>query len=285
MPTLPNLFTSKAAAILLSIAVALTLLISTGSLSAAGPAQDGSDAPEITDDNCRFLLDEDGDGEGDVRIDGWAYIHQEKPVTGTCTFRLNAPQVATLIIESELIGWKSDVNLKEEPGEPTEFKKHPGDNEIANVEGAMSVTVKLWGDSPRSIRSRTMLEGYEHEVQIPEEFRLLEITAITKDGRRERLEQEGQSASDAYIQVHRKLLDSQEELPDWANTLANEWLEEGYPQVADGIIAQALEIDEDGGSGINRWMWAAIATWVVIIIAVVGGVAYYWINNAPRAGA
>lgn len=279
MPTQPHLLTSKAAAILLSIAIALTLLLAPGILSASGPSQDSANAPEITDDDCNFLLDEDGDGEGDVRIDGWAYIHQQKPVTGTCTFRLNAPEVSTLIIESELIGWQSDVNLKEEPGEPAEFKKHPGDNEIPDVEGAMSVTVKLWGNSPRSIRSRTMLDGYEHQVQIPEEFRLLEITAITKDGRRERLEQEGQSASDAYIQVHRKLLDSEDELPDWANTLAEEWLGNGYPQVADGIIAQALEINEDGGSGFNRWMWAAIATWVVILVVVVGGGAFYWINN------
>lgn len=279
MPTQPYLLTSKAAAILLSIAVALMLLSAPGILSAAGPAQDGSDTPEITDDNCNFLLDEDGDGAGDVRIDGWDYIHQESAVIGTCTFRLNAPAAATLIIESELTGWKSDVNLNEEPGEPAEFKKHQGDNEIPEVEGAMSVTVKLWGDTPRSIKSRTMLDGYKHEVQIPEEFRLLEITAITKDGRRERLEQESEAASEAYIQVHRKLSDSQGELPEWANTLAEEWLAEGYPQVADGIIAQALEISEDGGGSANWWMWAAIATWVVIVVGMVAGGLYLWVNS------
>lgn len=279
MPSQPYPLTSKAAAILLGIAVALMLLSAPGILSAAGPAQDSPDTPEITDDNCQFLMDKDGDGEARTRLEGLTYIHQEKPVTVTCTFRLNAPEAATLVIESELTGWKSDVNLNEEPGEPAEFKKHPGDNKIPDVEGAMSVTVKLWGDTPRSIKSRTMPDGYDHEVQIPEDFRMLEITAITKDGREERLEHESQAASDAYIQVHRKLSDSQEELPDWAYTLAQEWLEEGYPQVADGIIAQALEIDGGGGSGINRWMWAAIATWAVIVIAVVGGGAYYWINN------
>ena len=279
MPTQPYLLTSKAAAILLSIAVALMLLSAPGILSAAGPAQDGSDTPEITDDNCSFLLDEDSDGEGDVRLDGWEYIHQESPVIGTCAFRLNAPAAVTLIIESELTGWKSDVSLNEEPGEPAEFKKHQGDNEIPEVEGAMSVTVKLWGDTPRSIKSRTMLDGYKHEVQIPEEFRLLEITAITKDGRRERLEQESEAASEAYIQVHRKLSDSQGELPEWANTLAEEWLAEGYPQVADGIIAQALEINEDGGGSANWWMWAAIATWVVIVVGMVAGGLYLWVNS------
>ena len=266
MPTQPHII-AKMAALLLISAAALILMVSPGILSAAGPVQEDFAEPEITDDNCNFLSDEDGDGEGDVRLDGWEYIHQESPVIGTCEFRLNAPTAVTLIIESELTGWKTDVSLNKGTGEPAEFKKHPGDNEIPNVEGAMSVTVKLWGDTPRSIESRTMLDGYKHEVQIPEEFRLLEITAVTKDGRRERLEQESEAASDAYIQVHRKLSDSQGELPEWANTLAEEWLAEGYPQVADGIIAQALELNEGGGGGINWWMWAAIATWAVIIAA------------------
>lgn len=278
MPTQPYLLTSKVAAILLSIAVALMLLSAPGILLAAGPAQDGSDTPEIAEPECSFGMDYNDDGELDEPFDAERdqYVLQETAVAGGCTFQLNAPVAGTLVVESDLQDWQIQLELQREPNPPKTHTLYPGAPQVADIEGRMEVTANFRrGDTPRSMKPRTLDGRYNHQVQIPEEFRLLEITVTTPEGLKDRLERNVQSASGTYIKVRRQLSDEKAKLPGWASALAAEWLDEGYPQVAESVIAQALETDEGGSGGSNWWMWALIAHWVVILTAAAGLVVFF----------
>ncbi len=272
MPTLPKRLLNAALLAILAVA-----LFWPGSTSAQPPLQRGLETPEIAEPECSFYLDRDGDGEGNERFDAEPeeYVPQETPIVGGCTFKLNTPAEATMVVESELKDWNGDFKLKKEPGIPTEHKVYPGDKEIPNVQGSMVVTLNFRGNTPRSIRSRTLPDGYWHEVQIPEEFQLLEVTVVTADGRRDRLEKSVKTASVAHIQAYRQLSEQETELPNWAVALAQERLAEGYPQFADHVITMAMNSGNAGSGGINRWMWSAIITWAVIfILGAVGGLLY-----------
>lgn len=269
MPTLPPVI-AKAAAILL-IAAALILLASPALLSASGAAQDGSATPEITEPECSFWLDYDGDGEGNEPFDADPdeYILQETPVVGGCTFKLNAPTPVTMLVESELRDWEATVALKREPDPAEEFRMYPGKGKRDGIAGSMRVTANLEGNTPRSSKIRNP-DGYRQEVQIPEQFRLLEITVTTPDGSRDRLELNIQSASGAYLHAHDRIAQVQRSLPDWVIDLAQEWQGEGYPQVADSIVSQSAA-NTGGSNGPNWWMWGFIGTWVLIIIILLIG--------------
>ena len=134
----------------------------------------------------------------------------------------------------------------------------------------MVVTANFRGATPRSIRGRSLPDNYNHEVQIPRNFRLMSIVAITADGREDRLERNVQAASASYIQVHNLLSDGND-LPEWARTLGEQWLEEGYPQVADSIIVRATSSEQVGG-GLNLWMIATLvlaALWLLTIVVAI----------------
>ena len=264
MPIHPNSL-SKVALVALLIILAATILWP-GAVLAWPHAQSELESPEISEPECSFYLDRDGDGEGNERFDvgPGEFIPQETPVVGGCTFRLNAPTDVTIVVESELKGWSADVELTEEPGDPQIYQVYPGDNEIQNVLGAMVVTANFRGDTPRSVKARTLPDEYDHQVQIPEEFRLMGMTAITADGRKDRLERNIRSASAAYIQVNNLLSKSDNELPEWAQALAQEWLDKGYPQVSDSVIVRANS-DLGGDESTNWWKWLAIGTWVALL--------------------
>jgi len=236
---------------------------------ASYPAQDSPNMPEVSDPECSFYLDRDNDGEGNERFDtsSETYVPQQTQVVGGCEFRLNAPVRATLLFESELVDWNGEVRLKQEPNPAIEQSVYAGDNEIPDIFGSMVVTANFRGATPRSIRPRTLPDNYKHEVQIPRNLRLISIVAITADGREDRLERNVQAASASYIQVHNLLSDG-DDLPEWARTLGQKWLEEGYPQVADSIITRATSGGEVGG-GLNGWMVTSIVLAVLLLIAVV----------------
>ena len=267
----PSSFLRTVAAVILTVALVLTLV--PGILHGAGPAQDVSTRPEITEVECNFYLDPDGDGKGNrpFEADLEEYIPQETAVVGSCEFKLNAPVKATLIIESELLDWEAAVELTKEPDPAEEFRMYPGNLEIEEVEGSMRVNVAIEdGKTPRSVQLRDLTEGYRQEVQEPEEFRLLEVTVVNPDGSNDRLEQNVQSASGPYIAAEDNLSEAHGEMPEWVTDLAGEWLSDGYPQVADSIIKEAWDNLGTGGST-SIWMWLAIVGWAIIAIAIVGG--------------
>ena len=234
------------------------------------PTQDGLDSPDISEPECSFYLDQNGDGEGEERFDAVpeAFVPQETPVVGGCTFRLETPAEATAIVESELRDWYGDIELKVEPAQSTEYKLYPGDNEIPGIQGSMVVTANIRGTTPRSVKSRSLPGDYTQEVQIPEEIRLFEVTVVTADGRRDRLERDVQTASKAYIQVDRQLRDKSDDMPEWAAELAQEFLDSGYPQLSDNLIIGATSVTS-GGEGRNVWMWVAIITWILMALVAV----------------
>ena len=91
MPTLHPVI-AKAAAMLL-IAAVLTLPASPAILSASGPAQDSSATPEITEPECSFWLDYDGDGEGNEPFDADPdeYILTRNPCSWRLHFQAQCP--------------------------------------------------------------------------------------------------------------------------------------------------------------------------------------------------
>lgn len=268
MPDQPHII-AKMAALLLSSAAALILLVSPSTLSASGASQDISDAPEITEPECSFWLDYDDDGEGDEPFEAEPeeYILQQTPVVGGCTFKLNAPMAVTMLVESELRDWEAIVALKREPDPAEEFRMYPGRGKREGIAGSMRVTANLEGGTPRSTKIRNLTDGYRQEVQIPEQFRLLEISVTTPDGSRDRLELNVQSASGAYLHAYGEISQARPSLPDWVIHLAEEWQGEGYPQIADSIIDRA-EANTNGNSSSNWWMWGFIGTWVIILVAL-----------------
>ena len=269
---------SIATAAMLVVAASAFASIQANPLVGSMPGQSSPNTPDITDKECAFWLDHNGDGKGDDRLSG-EYILQETPVVGGCDFKLSAPEVATIIVESELTDWEAEVEIKREPGPSEGFKIYPGRAEIPGMDGRMRVIVNfVAGDTPRSEKSRVLQDGYRHEVQIPDEFRILEVTVTTADGSKDWLAKNAQAASSEYIRVHRIISERQGEVPEEIVTLAKEWMAEGYPQVAASII----ELDTDSAAGVGSWWkWAAGAIVGVIIIAIVGTIYWVFLRTPP----
>ena len=271
------------AILLATIVLGLGGLHSPDPLAASGPSQGREGPPEFTGRQCAFWLDYDNDGEGDEALPTM-YILQETNVVGGCDFRLNAPEEATIIVGSELVDWEVEVEIKREPGASDDYQMYPGRTEIPGIQGSMRIIANLTrGYSPRSVKVRTLRDGYHHEVQIPEEFRLLEIMVTTPDGKRDRLEQNIHSASGAYITAYREVTDPGGDLPEWVIVLAQEWLEEGYPQIASSIVTREAAAEDRDSGGPGWWKWAAIATWIAAAAVLVSALAaYVLMNRTPR---
>ena len=275
---------------LLLAAAAAGVAITPQTLRASGPMQDDAVA-DISEPECAFWLDFDGDGEGDeaVEIHPDKYIRQETPVVGGCEFRLNTQAEATLVLVSELTDWSSEVEVIQEPGMPRPFTRHPGKNEIRDLRGSMRIEVNHTGVTPRSVKVRTLRDGYEHEVQVPRSFRLLEVTVITQDGRLDRLDESVQSASAAYISAHQLVLGSrfapETSGPGEVVALANDLLEQGYPQIATDVLN--LEGGEVGKGVSAVWKWMAIALAVVVFVLIAGACVVFYLSrrNLPSATA
>ncbi len=254
------------------------------SLGAAGPLQDDDASVDIYDKECTFWLDFDDDGEGDEEIDTdpGSYARQETPVVGSCEFKLNSPAAATLLLQTELVEWRSEVEIVREPGLPERKVLQPGRVVIPELEGGMKITVEHRGLTPRSVKSRALRDDYKHEVQVPRPFRLLEIIVTTPAGEYDRLEENASSASNAYIQTHQRISDLNigDEATGPANitALAGELLDDGYPQIADRL----LDVEIESPDGTNWWKWIAIGviTMAVIAIAAIGAIVWQSRRNS-----
>ena len=255
------------------------------SSTASGPAQGGS-VVDIAERECSFWLDYDDDGEGDaiINTDPDSYARQETPVVGGCSFKLNTDSETTLIIVTELADWSSEVEIIREPGLPQRVTLHPGRTEIPGLQGGMRISVNHTGITPRSGKTRDLPDDFTHEVQIPRSFRLLEVTVTAADGTKDRLEESVQSATSAYIDTHAHLNDrirhDDAAASEAAAALASELLAEGYPQLADRVLA--LEVSPADSSGANWWLWVAIGVGAVAALVVIGIVVVLFIRRRFR---
>ena len=263
----------RSGSLIVGLFLLVLLLLPAQPIDASGPFQDGGTADVIIDDQqCTFWLDFDDDGEGDTEIDTGPndYAYQETPVVGSCEFKLNTPDEATLLLETELVEWRSEVEIVREPGLPERKVLQPGKVTIPGLAGGMKITVQHKGRTPRSGKTRALRDGYEHQVQTPRSFRLLEIIVTTPAGKYDRLETNATSASGAYIDTHRRVFDqnsrSERPRPEEITALASELLDEGYPEVANRLLDVDVASVDNGGT--NWWLWVAIVLIVVIAIVV-----------------
>lgn len=268
MRAIPHCRPRQTAILLLCAALLLAALLLPYPLFASGPLQNGSaTSVDIADRECAFWLDFDADGEGDDAIDTGPdhYARQETAVVGGCTFRLNTDAAATLVVKSELDDWKATVEIIRNPGAPETKTLYPARPEIPGLQGGMEIRIDHQGATPRSEKNRTLRDDYNHAVQTPRQFRLLEVTVTTPDGISDRLEQSVQSASSAYIEAHRRISASN---PDESSSaaLAAELLAEGYPQIAGRVLALT---DASGNTGADWWRWPALALAAVLVIAAI----------------
>lgn len=249
--------------------VVLGLLATIRPLATSGPAQGAS--VDIYDRECVFWLDFDDDGEGDTQIDDGpgSYAHQETPVVGSCEFKVNTPVESTLLLDTELREWSSEVEIVSEPGLPERKVLQAGKAEIPSLAGGVKITVEHRGLTPRSGKTRSLKDDYDHEVQVPRPFRLLEITVTTPAGRDDRLEVNSTSASSAYIDAQKRISDRMDgdgtAMPYGIMALAGEMLDEGYPQIADRVLNVEVESGDDG---VNWWMVIAIVLAMLLAVAV-----------------
>ncbi len=276
----------RPAAWLAGLLLVALLLLSPHPLLATGPLQDGGESVDISDPECTFWLDFNDDGEGDTKIDTGSdsHAHQETPVIGSCEFKLKTPTEATLLLETELVEWHSEVEIVREPGLPERKVLQPGKVTIPGLDGEMKITVEHKGQAPRSGKTRTLRDDYEHEVQVPRPFRLLEIIVTTPAGNYDRLEQSANSASSAYIETHGRITgpDAGDETtpPDAISALAGELMEEGYPQIADRL----LDVEVASSGGTNWWMWSTIALGALVLVVAAVFALLSW-QNARRSSA
>ena len=247
-------------------------------VNASGHWQDTS-AVDISGRECTFWLDFDGDGEGDEPVEAHPDRHtlQETAVVGGCEFKVNVETEATLVIVSELVQWSSRVTVTREPEMERPYTLHSSDNQITGLVGGMTVEIQHSGVTPRSGKVRTLRDGYEHEVQVPLPFRLLEVTIITPDGRQDRHEVNVQSSSAAFLYTHQRVFASSVDADAGARPiveLASGLMGDGYPQIADQVLA--LEDVAYAKRGPSAWMWATVALSLAIVLAaVLAGVAAY----------
>ena len=265
--------------------VAMSLVL-THSAAASGPAQDGQSV-DISERECAFWIDVDGDRTGDDPIDAHPdrHILQQTTVEGGCAFKLNTETESTLVMVSELTGWKSEVTITQKPGKGEIFHLHPADDKIYGLHGGMEIEIQHAGTTPRSGKIRRLNDGYEHEIQVPLPFRLVEITVIAPDGRQDRLEVSVQSASAAYLDTQRRILATSAENGADAEPvvgLASKLMDDGYPQTAVEVLALADDMTGKGGGG--PWLWTTIALVILIVVAVAAGAGgIYYTKRTPTA--
>ena len=262
--------------------IALWIMADSLRVAAAPPFQTGDDPIVVSNKWCEFDLDYDDDGEsnGSFDPDDGSYLPQETPILGKCNFTFTAAIKSTILFDSELDDWRADVTLTEEPsGAVRETGTvHPGNRQIEGATGGMVATVDLKGRTPRGELPRDLPQGYQHQVQIPERFRLLEITIITSADDRERVaSHEVSAASNAYIEARQEIAGirgaSETAPPAEVMDLADQLLAEGYPGIAERVAALQLQpapppvVEDTGGS--NIWMVIAIVAIVIIVIGLV----------------
>ncbi len=259
------------------LAVAALMAIVSGQYAiAAPPPQNGSDPIVVSNKWCEFDFDYDDDGVPNSSFDpeSISYLPQETSILGKCNFTFTASAKNTVSFDSELDDWRAEVKLTEEPagvvlGSAT---VHPGNRSVEGAISGVVGTVELRGRTPRGEKQEDLPQGYIHQLQIPQEFRLLEITIITSADDRERVVSYNVSAaSNDYREAHQAITEVGRDIetapPEEVLDLASQLLSEGYPRIAERVASLSPAPPEDNG-GVNIWMLITIGLVVVIVIAI-----------------
>lgn len=256
------------------------------------PAQDGAPIT-VTEKGCDFDFDHDSDGESDGSFDpdGDDYLPQDTPVIAHCFFQVSVIVDATITVESELADWNADAEIERVAKQHTEKETlNAGRSEIAINDGGHRVNIWLRGNTPRGSARNRLPEQYSHDLQVPHSFKLVNITVTTDAGDKEWVESHDvKSASNAYIEayaaVNKAANDPNNALPASVLALAQQLLREGYPAIAERVIALEFAADSNGGDdngGMLLPIWAWVVVVVIIIAVIVIGAGIWWMRREPR---
>ncbi len=276
--------------LLLAASVGSALILSLPVYSS--PPEQGSAAPiTITERGCDFDIDDDGDGKSDGSFDpaDGEYLPQGDSVLGKCFFRVTATAATKISIESQLEHWEANGvynKVAREISQPISL--NAGGPSFTLDPGGHEITLVLKGDIPRGHAREELGEGYYHDLQIPKEFKLVDITVTTDAGDKEWVESHDvSSASISYIDAHSDINDALNEqetpIPPSVLAFSQQLLEEGYPEIAVRVTELNFPQDAaeaDRGIDISWWVWLVIVGGIVLVGIV--GFIIWWARRPPR---
>ena len=249
-------------------------LISALPFAAAVSAQDNIEPIAITERGCDFDFDRNSDGEPDGSFDPKSirYLPQDTPVLGRCFFQVTTTSDAVIEFESQLNDW-AGVGTKEKVARQLSetIEVDAGKSEVTISAGGSLINIDLSGNTPRGYDRKDLPEGYKHDVQVPREFRLINIKITTDAGDSEWVvTQDISSASNAYIEADHAIIrisnDLENPLPPAVLQLGKQLLQEGYPEIA--VRVTNLEFPTDSKKEERKilplWVW-----WIVVVVVVV----------------
>ena len=257
-------------------------------------AQDGAPIT-VTDKGCDFNFDHNDDSEPDGSFDpeGEDYLPQATPVIAHCWFRVSVIVDATITVESELADWNAKAEIERVDRRHTEEKTlNAGRSELAISAGGHRVNIRLRGNTPRGSTRNSLPEQYAHDLQVPHQFKLVNITVTTDAGDKEWVaSHDVESASNAYIEadaaVNQAANTPNSTLPASVLALAQQLLHEGYPEIAERVIALDFPVDDaggedNGGIGLPIWAWGVIIAVITIAVIGIGAAVIWWMRREPQ---
>ena len=276
-------------AVVLVAILALWAGLSQQPLAASAPSQSDGEPITVTEKGCDFDYDYDADGQPNGPFDpaDGDYLPQDAWILGHCWFQVSVIVAANIRFESELVDWDGDVDLERVARQHSEPQSvNAGSSDIHIGEGGYRINIKLRGRTPRGFELKSLNEEYSHDLQIPRQFKLVNITVTTDAGDKEWVESHDvSSASAAYIEAHSTIVEaentSENPLPPSVMTLGRQLLDEGYPQIALRVVALEFQTDDNDANGgiLPVWVWVAII--IAVVLLALGAVAVWLIMRKP----
>ena len=249
------------------------------------PPQRDSEPIIVTENDCDFDLDNNGDGQPDQPFDpaGGGYLPQHTTVIAHCWFQVTTIADAVIQLESGLESWYAVAEITKATEQYSEdVELNGGESDTVIKAGGHHVNLNMFGQTPRGSDTREVGKGYRHELQVPNLFRLIDI-AITTDARDKEVvvSETVSSASTAYIRAHDAIADAESDpenaLPPSVLELGRELLEEGYPRTAERVVNLEFQMTGNGEKGglLPIWGYGVIIAGAVLLIAI-GVVIWLW---------
>ena len=252
------------------------------------PLQTGGEPIIVTEKGCDFGFDNNSDDQSDQPFNPapGEYLPQDTPVLAHCWFQLTTMADADVRLESGLEGWSADAKITRETKQYSyDEKLNVGRPDMLLNLGGHHVDLIMRGRTPSGHDRKEIAKGYEHDLQVPHQFRLIEITVIS-DARDEEVvfSETVSSASTAFMRAQDAMDKAEKDpaMPPSVLELGGQLLEEGYPQIAERVVELQFPAAGDDASNWKGlpvvWVWVVIAVFIAVIIL---GLVVWFIRRKP----